>query len=406
MIDLKLENVSKRYRIRQEDATHHAGLLHKLRSRLGRGNDFWAVRHVNLDVTSGETLGIIGHNGSGKSTILKLISKITTPSEGQITVRGRVAALLEVASGFHPELTGRENIFLSGCIIGMRRREIHANLDRIIDFAEIRPFIDLPVKRYSSGMFVRLGFSIAAHMQPDILLLDEVLAVGDMGFQRKCMEHILELKRSGLTMIFISHDLAAVERLCDRGVLLERGRIVDEGPPGVLAGQYLTRIDRSAGEEQPGKARMFRLCNLDLLDECGHPSLQFRTGYPLRARIQFDASAPVPDARFRLCFFGIDQRLRCEFNSGTESGPAPLPAGPGAIEFSCEEIGLQPGIYHVHARVEDRDGTELDGKQRWAVIHVANGKSAQGTFYTPHTWRMNATSEPGGLQSSTSRLTS
>src|SRR5579872_3002028 len=242
MIDLRLDKVSKRYRIREAQATHHEGLWRKLRSRFSQGNDFWALRDVDLEVKRGETLGIIGHNGSGKSTILELLSKITMPTRGEITIRGRVAALLEVASGFHPELTGRENIFLSGSIIGMRRREIHANLDRIMDFAEVRPFIDLPVKRYSSGMFVRLGFSIAAHMHPDILLLDEVLAVGDMSFQRKCMDHIGELQRGGMTMIFISHDLAAVERICDRAVLLEHGRVIQEGSPNVLASEYLTRI--------------------------------------------------------------------------------------------------------------------------------------------------------------------
>ncbi len=387
MIDLRLEKVSKRYTIRQEE-THHNGLWRKIRSRFSKGTDFWALRGVDLSVERGETLGIIGHNGSGKSTILKLLSRITAPTEGRIRINGRVAALLEVASGFHPELTGRENIFLSGSIIGMRRREIHASLDQIIDFAEIRPFIDIPVKRYSSGMFVRLGFSIAAHLHPDILLLDEVLAVGDMSFQRKCMDHIEQLKRGGMTMIFISHDLAAVERLCDLAVLLERGRIIEKGAPAALASQYLTRIEHI--DEAPSDIRkLASFRGLRFEDESGKTSLQFKTGRPLRVWVEYESAAPVPSARIRLLFHGIDGALRCEFSAGGDDEPLSLPQGPGAVEFTTEEIGLQPGIYHIAARLERTDGSELDVKNRWAAIHVAPGKMVHGWFYAPHAWRLD-----------------
>jgi len=386
MIDLRFDNVSKRYRIRQEDATHHAGWLNKMRSRLGPGKDFWALRDVNFEVRHGETLGIIGHNGSGKSTALKLMASITTPTRGEITIRGRIAALLEVASGFHPELTGRENIFLQGSIIGMRRREIHAKLDRIIDFAEIRPFIDLPVKRYSSGMFVRLGFSIAAHLEPEILLLDEVLAVGDMTFQKKCVERILELSRSGMTIVFISHDLAAVERLCQRAILLERGRVAGEGPVSALTAQYLTRMEPTADDRPAVSERIVKIKSVQFFDESGQASLQFRTGYPLRARIDYEASTEVGPAVFRLHFFGLDERLHCEFVSGVDAAPLAVTAGPGAIEFRCDEIGLQPGIYHMDAKAERPDGSELAELRRCALIHVGEGKQVHGTFYAPHTW--------------------
>ena len=198
----------------------------------------WALRDVSFQVRQGEALGIVGHNGAGKTTILKILSSITTPTAGEITVRGRMAALVEVGSGFHPELTGRENIHLHGAMLGMRRSEIRQKLDSIIEFSGVGQYIDVPVKRYSSGMYVRLGFSIAAHLNPDILLLDEVLAVGDAAFQAKCLDRLSELRRTGRTVVFISHDLAAVYRLCDRAILMSHGRVVAEGPPRQVIDEY------------------------------------------------------------------------------------------------------------------------------------------------------------------------
>jgi ABC-type polysaccharide/polyol phosphate transport system ATPase subunit len=232
MHDLEFNHVSKRYRVRADrSAAPDSGnvltrTLHRLRPR---SEEFWALRDVSIQVNRGEALGIIGHNGAGKSTILKLIANITVPTEGEIRINGRLSALIEVGSGFHPELSGRENVYLSGSIMGMRRREIDAKLDSIVDFAGVRQFIDTPVKRYSSGMYVRLGFAIAAHLDPEILLLDEVLAVGDAAFQAKCMRRIKELEEAGTTIVFISHDLTAVERLCQRVVLMRHGRIAAEG---------------------------------------------------------------------------------------------------------------------------------------------------------------------------------
>lgn len=241
MIDLKFDSVSKRYRVREEDSALDAArnpLLRKLQGIRRGAKDFWAVRDVSFEVERGEALGIIGHNGAGKSTVLKLVSGITAPTSGEITINGRLAALIEVGSGFHPDLTGRENVFLSGSILGMRRREITAKLDSIVDFAGVRQFIDTPVKRYSSGMYVRLGFSIAAHLDPDILLLDEVLAVGDAAFQAKCFQRLGELREAGTTIVFISHDLNAVERLCDRAILMHRGQIAAEGEPRDVIAEY------------------------------------------------------------------------------------------------------------------------------------------------------------------------
>lgn len=239
MIDLRFNSVSKKYLIRQDyDDGQQVSLARRARRLWQRPREFWAVRNVSFEVQRGEALGIIGPNGAGKSTVLKLLANITIPSAGEIMINGELAALIEVGSGFHPELTGRENVYLSGSILGMRRQEITQKLESIIEFAGIREFIDTPVKRYSWGMYVRLGFSIAAHLDPDILLLDEVLAVGDAAFQVKCLERVSELRNSGKTILFISHDLNAVERLCDRVILMQRGEVIANGSPAEVIELY------------------------------------------------------------------------------------------------------------------------------------------------------------------------
>src|SRR6266436_1781555 len=235
MIDLKFNRVSKRYNIRANGDSPKRWYRRAFAKRPGQ---MWALRNVSFQVNEGEALGIVGHNGAGKTTILKILAGITTPTAGEIMVRGRLAALIEVSSGFHPELTGIENIYLHGAMLGMRRVDIRRKLESIVEFSGVGRYIDVPVKRYSSGMFVRLGFAIAAHLDPDILLLDEVLAVGDAAFQAKCLQRIAELRKDGRTMVFISHDLAAVYSLCDRALLLSHGAILSEGPPRQVIDQY------------------------------------------------------------------------------------------------------------------------------------------------------------------------
>src|SRR5258708_1034601 len=235
MIDLKFDRVSKKYKIRANGNASKRWYRRGVAEPVG---EMWALRNVSFEVKEGEALGIVGHNGAGKTTILRILAGITTPTAGEITIRGRLAALIEVSSGFHPELTGIENVYLHGAMLGMRRADIRRKLDSIVEFSGVGRYIDVPVKRYSSGMFVRLGFAIAAHLDPDILLLDEVLAVGDAAFQAKCLDRISELRKSGRTIVFISHDLAAVYRLCDRALLLSHGCILSEGPPRQVIDQY------------------------------------------------------------------------------------------------------------------------------------------------------------------------
>ena len=214
------------------------------RGRRPKKQEFWALQDVDFEVQQGEMFGVIGHNGAGKSTLLKILSRITPPTLGEARLRGRVGALLEVGTGFHPELTGRENIFLNGAILNMRRAEIQRRFDEIVEFADIGPFIDTPVKRYSSGMQLRLAFSVAAHLEPEILIVDEVLSVGDMAFQQKCLDRMEGASREGRTIVFISHNLGAVRNLCDRAMLLSRGRVHAIGGVGQVIGEYVGEVER------------------------------------------------------------------------------------------------------------------------------------------------------------------
>ncbi len=241
---ITLEQVSKRYRLSQLGSKSIREELARLFNRNGKSDkeEFFALRDVNIEIEQGEAVGFIGPNGSGKSTILKLLARIIYPTYGKITVRGSVASLIEVGAGFHPELTGRENVFLYGSIMGMRQADVRAKFDRIVEFAEIERFIDTPVKRYSSGMYVRLGFAVAAHINPHVLLVDEVLAVGDATFQHKCQLRIEELRRGGMTIIFVSHDMTAVERLCNRIFFLQQGQVQAEGPPREVIARYYQAI--------------------------------------------------------------------------------------------------------------------------------------------------------------------
>ena len=403
MTDLEFNGVSKRYRIAQEDAPITTGqtagvagghsLLRKLKGLRRRKQEFWALRDMTFSVERGEALGIIGHNGAGKSTILKLLSGITTPTTGEITINGRLAALIEVGSGFHPDLTGRENVFLNGSILGMRRREIAEKLESIIDFAGVRDFIDVPVKRYSSGMYVRLGFSIAAHLDPDILLLDEVLAVGDAGFQEKCLRRLRELERAGKTIIFISHDLSAIERLCDRALLVQQGQIIADGAPRQVIAQYRQSGVNFVASAPPATVggtitKRAEITSLKFYDDGGREAATLATGECLIVRVECQANDRIADAVINVLFYNGAGKLDCHFTSMETEGELDMGMGRHVYEFHCPVLGLLPGTYYVDAAIERSSDPELvDWQYRCALLQVNGAKPLRGGSYMPHQFR-------------------
>ncbi|WP_089957967.1 polysaccharide ABC transporter ATP-binding protein [Limnohabitans sp. 2KL-3] len=254
--------------------------------------EFWALNDISFEIKQGARVGIIGRNGAGKSTLLKILSRITEPTTGRIQINGRVASLLEVGTGFHPELSGRENIFLNGAILGMARKEIQRKFDEIVAFAEIDRFIDTPVKRYSSGMYVRLAFAVAAHIEPEVLIVDEVLAVGDAQFQKKCMRKMEEVSQEGHTILFVSHNFAAIRALCDSAILLERGALVMQGGVGEVVGEYMNRLQLTAGQFKPLVAPRADVLSIRLCNAAGHELQSINTDTEIYFTITYQVKEP------------------------------------------------------------------------------------------------------------------
>jgi ABC-type polysaccharide/polyol phosphate transport system ATPase subunit len=380
-IDVRLEDVWKQYR---------------MSTRRG-AQPFWALQGVTVDVVRGSTTGIIGRNGAGKSTLFKLLAGITTPTRGRITLRGRLAALIEVASGFHPELTGRENVLLSGAILGMTRRDVVAKLASIVDFAGIGAFIDTPVKWYSSGMYVRLGFSVAAHLDPDIMLVDEVLAVGDAEFQARCMERVQELRRRGVTMLIVSHDLTAIAQLCDRAILLEAGRVAADGLPAAVIADYHRRVTteevNGGGFAPIAREGALKVASL-LIDVPGRDGVvPVRPGDPLRVTLRYTATRPLRIA-VDVSYYSADGRTLMARASTAGSVVAVGPPG-GGIEFRCPMLPLAPGSYHIGAVVRDADSSAvIDWWDGGTTLRVAGDGSGGGPVFMPHEWRLLPAASP------------
>jgi lipopolysaccharide transport system ATP-binding protein len=356
-----------------------------------REDGIWAVRDVTFELHKGEALGLIGRNGAGKSTLLKLLSRITLPTHGRLELRGRIATLLEVGTGFHPELTGRENIYLNGAVLGMRRAEIAKKYDEIVEFSGVERFLETPVKRYSSGMFVRLGFAVAAHLDPDVLLVDEVLAVGDAEFQRKCLGKMREAAGEGRAVIFVSHNLAAVQRLCSRALLIEGGRIKLDGSPDQVVERYMaisrpgsgggvTTIPDDVDRIGSGEARLRRVV---LHDAAGNPVENIGFGQPLRVTATYEVLRPLTDVCFEVGIFSAEGTKFATAQS-VDRGRPWLDVPAGWYEISAEiSFDLLLHEFHLGLAINRMTGATIDWVERAQSFTVSNDSSGDESYQWP-----------------------
>ena len=420
---VEFENVSKRFIVHHERPRSFQELAVSFFKRNNASwEELWALRDISFAVERGRTLGIIGPNGSGKSTLLKLITRILEPTSGRVAVNGKVSALIELGAGFHPDLTGRENVFLNGSLLGMSRKEMEEKFEEIVEFTELGRFIDMPLKHYSSGMQMRLGFAIATSVDPDILLIDEVLAVGDEAFQRKCMRKIAEFKRRGKTIIFVSHDLDAVRELCSEVIWLDGGVIRARGRPDEVIVQYLRDIGEEAPlelavpaeevepaveeetvqpVEEPAEAASqppsrwgsgeVEITRVEFLDGRGNPCHTFRTGERMLARIHYLAHRRIERPVFGVAIYRDDGVHVNGPNTKTSDYPIDYIEGEGSIDYVVDSLPLLEGEYQFSAAVYDYSCTHpYDHHERMYSFEVRRGrvKDAYGVFYIPCEWRL------------------
>jgi lipopolysaccharide transport system ATP-binding protein len=405
-------NLGKRYRLGQS-IRHDAArdwladsAEQLLRRRLGASRrseplELWALRGVEFEIERGDVVGVIGRNGAGKSTLLKILTRVTRPTVGSLRGWGRVGSLLELGTGFHPELTGRENVFLSGAVLGMRRAEIVRKFDRIVEFSGIEHMLDTPVKRYSSGMYVRLGFSVAAHLEPDILVLDEVLAVGDAPFQGRCLKLVRRLSQEGTTVLLVSHNLGTVASFCRSGLLLEQGRLAAQGPVDDVVRTYVRALETAAGQtlgerrDRSGEGRV-SVRSARVLGTEGRGSLE--TGEP--ARFDFEVTRCLPGLQCSFTVYDMTGAAVTYFDSG-ESSPLDVPfepetgSRPGTVSCELDELLLLPGRYRLNVALY-LEGQLQDHVEAAAFFSVAQGairgrpvSSGPGHagIQIPHLWK-------------------
>lgn len=397
----------KKYADRHKFLTIKSALVNKtLFGDLQAGERFEALRGVSFDVKSGQTLGIIGENGSGKSTLLKILAGISKPTTGEVITSGRISALIELGAGFHPEISGRENIFINGVILGLTRKQIQEKYQEIVRFAELEEFIDNPVKSYSSGMFMRLGFSIAINVNPDILLVDEVLAVGDASFVPKCLDKINEFRRHGKTIIYVSHDLATIERICDDVIWMKKGKIEMRGYPKRIVDAYLEYIgkkdekktlaqhgeeEKLSGNEKEKRwgSREIEISNVKMFDGQGREKYIFQSDEPLS--IQFDVEAQAAESDF---VFGIGvyngEGVNC-YGSNTllENYAARQIQGKGKVRLTVPALGLVNGTYFLDIAVHKRDGYPFDYHHFQYTFRVTSSHRDVGIARIPHHWEFS-----------------
>jgi lipopolysaccharide transport system ATP-binding protein len=353
---VSVRDVSKRYMLTHKGSAHSTlteMMLERLRHpfRRGASESFWALKDFNFDIHKGEVVGFVGRNGAGKSTLLKILSRITEPTTGEIELYGPVGSLLEIGTGFHPELSGRENIFLNGAILGMRRRDIQRQFDAIVDFAQVDKFLDTPVKRYSSGMYIRLAFAVAAHLNPEILIIDEVLAVGDVEFQKKCLGKMHDVASEGRTVLFVSHNMAAIRQLCTSVVYLETGRLVKHGPTDEVLDLYTASRQKSPLVRAANQAGL-SFIDMGLFDARNDARTElpvFNRDYVLKVRLRADR--PLPQGSLRLRFFD-ESGTKVSSIFSPEEGVAPFTFdGELLFTFRMPRLALFPGRYIVSLEV-------------------------------------------------------
>lgn len=409
---IKAENISKQYRLGQVGTKTMAAdfkrWLYKLQgkedpfAKIGETNDrsqkgtsdyVWALRDINFEVKQGEVLGVIGKNGAGKSTLLKILSRVTTPSTGKIGIYGRMASLLEVGTGFHPELTGRENVFLNGAIMGMSKTEIKTKFDEIVDFAGVERYIDTPVKRYSSGMHVRLGFAVAAHLEPEILVVDEVLAVGDAEFQKKCLGKMKSVSGEGRTVLFVSHNMGAVKTLCNRGLLLENGTLTFDGNIDETVNRYL-RINQSG--DKSGKIELNKkgfgsgealIKKIELVNHEGNISDTVLYKDPIRIRIAIDSKIEVSNASIDIKLSDNNGTILFHALNQYQNIPLSLNIGKNVFELELEN-NLLPGTFFITPGIHNASTTlTLDMHENILGFEVIKA-ARKATESYPWEWKL------------------
>lgn len=448
MIAIEVENVSKRFRMRTVEA--HTTLKTAFvdlvlgRRRPKRESGFHALKDISLTLEKGRTLGIIGRNGSGKSTLLKLLAGILRPDRGRIQVKGKVSALLELGAGFHPEFSGRENVYINGIVLGLSKREVRRRFHEIVRFAELEAFIDEPVRTYSSGMYTRLGFAVAVHTDPDILLIDEILAVGDEAFQKKCYEKLAEFQHLGKTIVLVSHDLQAVEQCCDEAIWLDEGIIRGRGEPKEVVGLYLQaiagreevslpvdqvieerveapqdatptpewgvqngecgmlesaiRIPKSEcqqGEEgRRWGSREVEIVSVRLLDRNGQERYLYQSGEEAAVEILYKVHREVEEAVFGIAVIREDGLWCYGTNTDLEKVPLPPLGKEGVVEVILEHLGLIEGRYYLDVAVHPKDGFPYDYHSRLYPFSISSEVKDVGVFRIPHRWTIRPGESP------------
>jgi len=402
---IKVDNLSKRYHLgelhqRTNSFRDRITSLLKRDSRIKEFETIWALKNVSFEVKEGEIIGIIGRNGAGKSTLLKILSRITKPTKGKAFINGRVSSLLEVGTGFHPELTGGENIFLNGSILGMRKREINKKFDEIVSFAEIEKFLDTPVKRYSSGMYVRLAFAVAAHLDPEVLLVDEVLAVGDVAFQKKCLGKMGDVSKEGRTVLFVSHNMGAISQLCQKALLLDQGQKIAQGVSAEVIKKYLSdknvnseMVDLSNWKVRTGSGvAIFK--SVSILNSGGEIADKFFIGDSLRVCFEIETQKKINEIRIAVgvrdsmgsnIFLAADVDGNFRFDS---------PKKVEELEIEFQNLRLYPDTYYVTLWMADLSYQAFDKVEDCIKFDILNGgplvmrplPRAQGVIFTSPIW--------------------